>query len=84
MLFRSLEKLRDRLIEDEAVITTLKNDYPELDVSALRTLRRNALKEQAEQKPPKAYRAIFQLLKSLESPDTGSADPADEAADDAA
>ncbi len=82
--FHALEKLRDRLIEDEAVITTLKNDYPELDVSALRTLRRNAMKEQAEQKPPKAYRAIFQLLKSLESPDTGSADPADEAADDAA
>lgn len=65
--FHALEKLRDRLIEDESVITSLKNDYPELDVSALRTLRRNALKEQAEQKPPKAYRAIFQLLKSLES-----------------
>ena len=65
--FHALEKLRDRLIADESVITTLKNDYPELDVSALRTLRRNAIKEQAEQKPPKAYRAIFQLLKSLES-----------------
>ena len=65
--FHALEKLRDRLITDESVITTLKNDYPELDVSALRTLRRNAIKEQAEQKPPKAYRAIFQLLKSLES-----------------
>ena len=67
--FHTLEKLRDRLLLDESVITTLKNDYPELDVGALRTLRRNALKEQAEQKPPKAYRAIFQLLKSLESPD---------------
>lgn len=66
--FHALEKLRDRLIEDESLITTLKNDYPELDVSALRTLRRNAIKEQAEQKPPKAYRAIFQLLKSLQAP----------------
>ena len=65
--FHALEKLRDRLLADESVITTLKNDYPDLDVSALRTLRRNAIKEQAEQKPPKAYRAIFQLLKSLES-----------------
>jgi ribosome-associated protein len=82
--FHALEKLRDRLIEDEAVITTLKNDYPALDVSALRTLRRNAIREQAEQKPPKAYRAIFQLLKSLETPNTGAADAADEAADDAA
>ena len=68
--FHALEKLRDRLIEDEAVITTLKNDYPDLDVSALRTLRRNAIKEQTEQKPPKAYRAIFQLLKSLASAET--------------
>lgn len=66
--FHGLERLRDRLLADEGVITTLKNDYPELDVSALRTLRRNALKEQAEQKPPKAYRAIFQLLKALEAP----------------
>jgi len=68
--FHALEKLRDRLIEDEGVITTLKNDYPELDVSTLRTLRRNAIKEQAEQKPPRAYRAIFQLLKNLQSAET--------------
>ena len=68
--FHALEKLRDRLIEHEGVITTLKNDYPELDVSTLRTLRRNAIKEQAEQKPPRAYRAIFQLLKNLQSAET--------------
>lgn len=67
--FHALEKLRDRLIADESAITTLKNEYPDLDVSALRTLRRNAIKEQAEQKPPKAYRAIFQFLKNLEAPD---------------
>lgn len=72
--FHALEKLRDRLLEDEAVITTLKNEYPDLDVSALRTLRRNACKEQAEQKPPKAYRAIFQLLKTLEHPEADTAE----------
>lgn len=77
--FHALEKLRDRLIADESVITTLKNDYPDLDVSALRTLRRNALKEQAEQKPPKAYRAIFQSLKSLTAPTTDDSDANDEA-----
>lgn len=64
--FHTLEKQREKLLADESVITTLKNDYPDLDVTALRTLRRNALKELATQKPPKAYRAIFQLLKSLE------------------
>ena len=75
--FHALEKLRDRLIADESVITALKNDYPALDVSALRTLRRNAIKEQAEQKPPKAYRALFQLLKSLESDEADNLDTVD-------
>lgn len=64
--FHALEKQREKLMADESIITTLKNEHPDLDVSALRTLRRNALKEQAENKPPKAYRAIFQLLKSLQ------------------
>ncbi len=64
--FHLLEKQREKLLADESLITALKNDHPDLDVSALRTLRRNALKEQAENKPPKAYRAIFQLLKSLQ------------------
>jgi len=32
----------------------------------LRTLIRNARKEQAENKPPKAYREIFQILKQLQ------------------
>lgn len=81
--FHALEKLRDRLIEDEAVITTLKNDYPDLDVSALRTLRRNAIKEQTEQKPPKAYRAIFQLLKSLASAETETSEADDSGSDNA-
>lgn len=66
--FHALEKLRDNVLANEDVITTLKNDYPEMDVSALRTLRRNALKEQAAQKPPKSYRAIFQFLKALDEP----------------
>lgn len=79
--FHALEKLRDRLIEDEAVITTLKNDHPDLDVSALRTLRRNAIKEQTEQKPPKAYRAIFQLLKNLETPESDTAATEDDSED---
>ena len=81
--FHALEKLRDKVLADESVITTLKNDYPDLDVSALRTLRRNALKEQAAQKPPKSYRAIFQLLKALDGPGSSEqAAPDTETGDD--
>jgi hypothetical protein len=36
-------------------------------VQHLRTLIRNARKEQAENKPPKAYREIFQILKQLQA-----------------
>jgi hypothetical protein len=36
-------------------------------VQHLRTLIRNARKEQAENKPPKAYREIFQILKQIEA-----------------
>ena len=80
--FHALEKQRDKLLADESVITALKNQHPDLDVTALRTLRRNALKEQAEQKPPKAYRAIFQLLKSLEQANSTDAEtPAEEDSD---
>jgi ribosome-associated protein len=54
------------LLEDDSVITELRARHPELDVQHLRTLVRNARKEQAEKKPPKAYREIFQLLISLQ------------------
>lgn len=81
--FHALEKQREKLLADESVITALKNEHPDLDVSALRTLRRNALKEQAEQKPPKAYRAIFQLLKSLQEESSAAEDTPAEDGDDA-
>jgi ribosome-associated protein len=77
--FHALEKQREKLLADESIITTLKNEHPDLDVSALRTLRRNALKEQAENKPPKAYRAIFQLLKSLQEAASTEAEATNEA-----
>ncbi|WP_339940619.1 ribosome biogenesis factor YjgA [Undibacterium luofuense] len=62
-LMHSLERRRDLLLTDENALTTLLTDYPELDAQQLRTLIRNARKEQAESKPPKAYREIFQILK---------------------
>ena len=41
-------------------------DHPHIDVQELRTLIRNARKEKELNKPPKSFREIFQLLKSLE------------------
>jgi ribosome-associated protein len=63
----ALERHRDRLLTDDAALTTLLSENPELDVQQLRTLIRNARKEQAENKPPKAYREIFQILKQVDA-----------------
>ena len=61
----SFEKKRDKLLADDKALTELLEQHPELDAQHLRTLIRNARKEQAESKPPKAYREIFQILKQL-------------------
>lgn len=63
----ALERWREKLLASDAALTDLKAAHPEVDVQQLRTLIRNARKEQAESKPPKAYREIFQILKQLKS-----------------
>lgn len=62
-----LERKREKLLADDQALTTLLAEHPELDAQHLRTLIRNARKEQAENKPPKAYREIFQILKQLQT-----------------
>ena len=64
----AIERKRDKLLADDKALTELKEQYPEVDVQHLRVLIRNARKEQAESKPPKAYREIFQILKQLHAP----------------
>jgi len=64
----AVERQRERLLADDNALTDLCAQYPTLNVQQLRTLIRNARKEQADNKPPKAYREIFQILKSLRAP----------------
>ncbi|MEC5161826.1 ribosome-associated protein [Janthinobacterium sp. CG_23.3] len=61
----AMERRREKLLTDDKALTVLLSENPELDVQQLRTLIRNARKEQAENKPPKAYREIFQILKQV-------------------
>jgi ribosome-associated protein len=58
-----LESWRGRLIEDDAALTAFAADHPGADLQALRTLIRNARKEIAEQKPPRAQRELFRVLR---------------------
>ena len=86
----ALERRRDKLLVDDQALTDLLAQHPHLDAQQLRTLIRNARKEQAETKPPKAYREIFQILKQLQpkriaatGSDAEDAEPDDEQDDDA-
>jgi ribosome-associated protein len=78
----ALERRRDKLLTDDKALTTLLAENPELDVQHLRTLIRNARKEQAENKPPKAYREIFQILKQIEAAKHKPADGEEDAESD--
>ncbi|MDZ4055927.1 MAG: ribosome biogenesis factor YjgA, partial [Polynucleobacter sp.] len=61
-----LEAMRNRLLEDDGALTALIERCPDMDVQNIRTLIRNARKEKELNKPPKAYREIFQILRDLE------------------
>lgn len=63
----ALERKREKLLKDDNALTELLAQHPELDGQHLRTMIRNARKEQAENKPPKAYREVFQVLKQLQT-----------------
>lgn len=72
----ALERKREKLLADDNALTALLAEHHELDAQHLRTLIRNARKEQAENKPPKAYREIFQILKQLQKAQAGESDDA--------
>lgn len=64
LVLQHIEQLRDELIATgnaEPILTR----YPQADRQQLRALARNAQKEQASHKPPKAARQLFQYLKAL-------------------
>jgi ribosome-associated protein len=75
----ALERMRTRLLEDETVLGEIARKQPGADLQHLRQLRRNALKEQEQGKPPRAYRELYRVLRNLEEDkhgpdDTGVAD----------
>ena len=65
-MLHKLEILRDELIaKGDAALTDLLNEHPAADRQQLRNLIRAAQKEKEQNKPSKAYREIYQILKTL-------------------
>lgn len=61
-----LEHLRETLLDDEQTLNHIATTYPGADLTHLRQLRRNAIKEKEQNKAPRNYRALFQALKELD------------------
>ena len=62
---RRLEALRTRLLEDDAALTAYAREHPAADLQKIRALIRNAREEQKGDRPPRAFRELFRVLKSL-------------------
>ena len=56
--------------------------WPGADLTHLRTLRRNALREREQNKPPRAFREIFRVLRQLEHGSTAETTDLEEGLDD--
>lgn len=74
----ALERLRERLLADEAVVGEIARDYPGTDITQLRQLRRNALKEREHNKPPRAFREIFRVLREMQNQATEDTESTEE------
>lgn len=61
-----VERLREELLADEGVLHRIAETWPGADLQQLRVLRRNALKEQDQDKPPRAFRELFRMLRELD------------------
>ena len=62
---KRLEQWRQRLIADDAALTEFAGEHAGADLQEMRTLIRNARKEIAESKPPRAQRELFRVLRGF-------------------
>ena len=63
-LLHRAERWRERLLaEGDAALAELLDAHPDADRQKLRQLVRSALDEQARNKPPRAFRELFKLLR---------------------
>src|SRR5690606_31761274 len=66
------ERWRERLHDGRhAALADLLDEYPQADRQQLRQLARNALDERARDKPPRAFRELFRLLRETLAQEPG-------------
>jgi ribosome-associated protein len=67
----TLERWRDELLAGDPALERFLGQYPGADSQQLRTLIRNARREQASALPTKSFRELFRVLREIS---TGSSD----------
>jgi len=78
------ERWRERLLKEPDALALFANEYRDMDFQQLRTMIRNAQKEQAQNKPPRDFRKIYQFVREAMAaarmaPTNGSGDIPEEA-----
>lgn len=75
--FHTMERWRSRLIAEPNALQEFYSRFPTADIQQLRTLIRNAQREEAAQKPPKSSRELFKYIRELSELDTATQDDDD-------
>jgi ribosome-associated protein len=63
--FHTMERWRSRLIAEPTALQEFLALHPQAEIQQLRTLIRNAQKEEVSLKPPKSSRELFKLIREL-------------------
>ena len=61
----ALERWREELLADDPALERFLRAYPDADSQKLRSLIRNARREQSAALPPKTYRELFRVLREM-------------------
>lgn len=76
--FHAMELWRTRLIAEPNALAEFIAAFPAAEIQPLRTLIRNAQREQSANKPPKSSRELFKLIREIsESNDSAMPDTED-------
>ena len=57
------ERWRERLLEESPALTEFANTYPGAELTRMRTLIRNSLKERKDNRPPRDYRELYRAIR---------------------
>lgn len=60
-----IERWRERLLAEPEALALFIAEFPRADTQQLRTLIRNTEFERTHGKPPKSFRALFQMIREL-------------------